>query len=97
MSILTRRGFVVPQPHKRPRTAWKRFGLAHVEAEFEPQAYGALEDWERRHPGSEYEPVEPTALTATARRPHDHALGPEVRHIARWSALTRANNHNARQ
>src|SRR5271163_1452268 len=23
--ILTRRGFVVPQPHKRPRSAWKRF------------------------------------------------------------------------
>jgi transposase InsO family protein len=23
--VLTRRGFVVPQPHKRPRSAWKRF------------------------------------------------------------------------
>jgi hypothetical protein len=23
--ILTRRGFVAPQPHKRPRSAWKRF------------------------------------------------------------------------
>jgi transposase InsO family protein len=23
--ILSRRGFVVPQPHKRPRSAWKRF------------------------------------------------------------------------
>jgi transposase len=23
--ILTRRGFVTPQPHKRPRSAWKRF------------------------------------------------------------------------
>ena len=26
--ILTRRGFVVPQPHKRPRSAWKRFTAA---------------------------------------------------------------------
>jgi transposase InsO family protein len=23
--VLTRRGFVIPQPHKRPRSAWKRF------------------------------------------------------------------------
>ena len=23
--ILTRRGFITPQPHKRPRSAWKRF------------------------------------------------------------------------
>jgi len=26
--ILRRRGFVVPQPHKRPRSAWKRFTAA---------------------------------------------------------------------
>jgi transposase len=26
--ILARRGFVVPQPHKRPRSAWKRFTAA---------------------------------------------------------------------
>ena len=26
--ILTRRGFVTPQPHKRPRSAWKRFEAA---------------------------------------------------------------------
>jgi transposase InsO family protein len=26
--ILTRRGFVLPQPHKRPRSAWKRFTAA---------------------------------------------------------------------
>jgi transposase len=26
--ILTRRGFVVAQPHKRPRSAWKRFTAA---------------------------------------------------------------------
>jgi transposase InsO family protein len=26
--ILSRRGFVVPQPHKRPRSAWKRFTAA---------------------------------------------------------------------
>jgi len=26
--ILTRRGFITPQPHKRPRSAWKRFTAA---------------------------------------------------------------------
>ena len=26
--ILSRRGFIVPQPHKRPRSAWKRFTAA---------------------------------------------------------------------
>ena len=26
--ILARRGFIVPQPHKRPRSAWKRFTAA---------------------------------------------------------------------
>ena len=26
--LLTRRGFVTPQPHKRPRSAWKRFEAA---------------------------------------------------------------------
>ena len=23
--VLSRRGFIVPQPHKRPRSSWKRF------------------------------------------------------------------------
>ncbi len=23
--VLTRRGFIVPQPHKRPRSSWRRF------------------------------------------------------------------------
>jgi hypothetical protein len=38
--------------------------LAHVEAQFEPEGYDALEDRQRRQPGSFHKPVEPTALNA---------------------------------
>jgi len=42
-------------------------GLARVEATFEPEDYDALEDRQRRRPGSFDKPVEPTALTAWMR------------------------------
>ncbi|BBX63217.1 hypothetical protein MSAS_23910 [Mycobacterium saskatchewanense] len=50
-------------------TAWSTWAftpsaLAHVEATFEPEGYDALEDRQRRQPGSFDKPVEPTALTA---------------------------------
>lgn len=50
-------------------TAWSAWALtptslAHVEATFEPDNYDALEDCQRRQPGSFDKPVDPTALTA---------------------------------
>jgi hypothetical protein len=45
-------------------------GFAHVEATFEPDSYDALEDRQRRRPGSFDSPVEPTALTAWVRPLH---------------------------
>jgi len=53
-------------------TIWRTWaftpsGLAHVEAEFEPDDYDALEDRQRRQPGSFGRPVEPTALTGWMR------------------------------
>jgi hypothetical protein len=56
-------------------TAWRTWaftpsGLAHVEAEFEPESYDAMEDRQRRQPGSIDRPVEPTAVTAWIRPLH---------------------------
>lgn len=50
-------------------TIWRTWaftpsGLAHVQAEFEPESYDALEDRQRRQLGSFDSPVRPTALTA---------------------------------
>jgi hypothetical protein len=70
-------------------TIWRTWafttsGLAHVQAEFEPEAYDALEDRERRRPGSMYRPVEPTALTAWIRSLH----------MVTSFAITRVNYHS---
>lgn len=53
-------------------TIWRTWaftasGLAHVEASFEPEEYDALEDRQRRRPGSIDRPVDPTALIARIR------------------------------
>ncbi|SKK72014.1 Uncharacterised protein [Mycobacteroides abscessus subsp. massiliense] len=50
-------------------TIWRTWAftlstLAHVEAEFEPESYDAIEDRQRRQPGSFDKPVEPTSITA---------------------------------
>lgn len=50
-------------------TIWRTWaftpsGLAHIEAEFEPDSYDAIEDRQRRQPGSFDKPVEPTSITA---------------------------------
>lgn len=47
--------------------AFTTSGLAHFEATFEPESYDALEDRQRRQPGSFDKPVEPVSLTAWMR------------------------------
>jgi hypothetical protein len=64
--------------------AFTTSGFAHVEATFEPDSYDALEDRERRRPGSFSKPVEPTALTAWMR----------PLHTATSFALTRIYHHS---
>ncbi|BBY41099.1 hypothetical protein MMAN_52330 [Mycobacterium mantenii] len=45
--ILKRRGFVTPQPHKRPRSSWKRFC-----ADLPNQCWQAdVTDWHLAHGG----------------------------------------------
>ncbi|SHV40778.1 Uncharacterised protein [Mycobacteroides abscessus subsp. abscessus] len=50
-------------------TIWRTWAftpsaLAHVEAEFEPESYDAIEDRQRRQPRSFNKPVEPISITA---------------------------------
>jgi hypothetical protein len=70
-------------------TIWRTWaftpsGLAHVEAEFEPESYDALEDRQRRQPGGFDRPVEPTAITAWIR----------PLHTATAFAVTRVYHHS---
>jgi hypothetical protein len=47
--------------------AFTASGLAHVSAEFAPDSYDAVEDRQRRRPGSMDKPVDPTSLVAWVR------------------------------